>query len=768
MRKQAFRMALLGVTTLTALQAIALANSTPAGPDTSTAADKGPSPSSPKASSSVTPTGATVAAPATPAVVPDTSTASPTFSRAATSGASLSRPAATPAARPTTAPTTTQSQSHSPVAPRPETASSLSAPTQAAPSASDTSLEAGNEPSPSAVQPDNEPDSPAQSPARAAVPSIPTNAAITSSEAAGRAAAQRLTPSAPDGLSTDSPTADAVSGTAAIPSETSSDTSDSAAGDADVIPELAVESVPPTGGAALLSSIAKVSDQPALSVSTSVLATDATIGHESQASSLRYRLQPGDTLQTIASALEVPVTALAEANGIEETTLLIAGDNLVIPHEPSASPLRYRLQPGDTLQTIALALEMPVTALTEANGIEETTLLIAGEDLVIPHGILDQTEAGIPIKADFEAATLLIAGEDLVIPDEIPDETGAGIPLKADFATAAAAVATPEIESASEVASSNEAEASGDTEFSNPATTRLSYLQATVGRPVDREHLLQQLRPDSQPTEAVSAAAGESAADTVSGDTLESPAESETDIADTDVSDVYASRPLASLRATATVVESDVEADAVPEVDPETTLATGGIAIPVVGPAAESVEIAAVPTEHSGIIAPRPRTTAPGRRVTPNQTVRPGQDSVLPRSTDPVDGFIWPTRGVISSGYGWRWGRMHRGVDIAAPTGTPIVASAPGVVERAGWNNGGYGNLVDIRHSDGSLTRYAHNSRLHVEVGQQVEQGELIAEMGSTGYSTGPHLHFEIHQPTEGTVNPMAFMPDQRLLQAYQ
>mgnify|MGYP001796251085 CR=1 FL=1 len=107
---------------------------------------------------------------------------------------------------------------------------------------------------------------------------------------------------------------------------------------------------------------------------------------------------------------------------------------------------------------------------------------------------------------------------------------------------------------------------------------------------------------------------------------------------------------------------------------------------------------------------------------------------------------------------------MHRGVDIAAPTGTPIVASAPGVVEHAGWNNGGYGNLVDIRHADGSLTRYAHNSRLHVEVGQSVQQGELIAEMGSTGYSTGPHLHFEIHQPAEGTVNPMAFMPDPRLL----
>ncbi len=148
-----------------------------------------------------------------------------------------------------------------------------------------------------------------------------------------------------------------------------------------------------------------------------------------------------------------------------------------------------------------------------------------------------------------------------------------------------------------------------------------------------------------------------------------------------------------------------------------------------------------------------------GRVVTPEMPVLPDQDAYLPEAPNHFDGYMWPSQGVLTSGYGWRWGRMHRGVDIAGPVGTPIYAAASGVVVSSGWNSGGYGNLVDIRHPDGSMTRYAHNSRLLVSAGQQVRQGQQIAEMGSTGFSTGPHLHFEIHIPNQGTVNPMAMLP---------
>ncbi|NJN24277.1 MAG: peptidoglycan DD-metalloendopeptidase family protein [Acaryochloridaceae cyanobacterium RL_2_7] len=117
--------------------------------------------------------------------------------------------------------------------------------------------------------------------------------------------------------------------------------------------------------------------------------------------------------------------------------------------------------------------------------------------------------------------------------------------------------------------------------------------------------------------------------------------------------------------------------------------------------------------------------------------------------------FVWPAKGAFTSGYGWRWGRMHRGIDIAAPIGTPIMASAPGVVTYAQYNDGGYGNLVEVTHPDGSLTLYAHNNRILVKNGAFVSQGQQISEMGSTGRSTGPHLHFELHTAGRGAVDPV-------------
>ena len=121
--------------------------------------------------------------------------------------------------------------------------------------------------------------------------------------------------------------------------------------------------------------------------------------------------------------------------------------------------------------------------------------------------------------------------------------------------------------------------------------------------------------------------------------------------------------------------------------------------------------------------------------------------------------LIWPAQGTFTSGYGWRWGRMHRGIDIANNVGTPIVAAARGRVSFAGWHEGGYGYFVEITHEDGRRTRYGHNSNLLVREGQQVDQGQVISQMGSTGRSTGPHLHFEVLPPGEGAMNPLQFLP---------
>ena len=120
---------------------------------------------------------------------------------------------------------------------------------------------------------------------------------------------------------------------------------------------------------------------------------------------------------------------------------------------------------------------------------------------------------------------------------------------------------------------------------------------------------------------------------------------------------------------------------------------------------------------------------------------------------------IWPTTGVVTSPYGLRWGGtdFHPGMDIANDMGTPIVATADGVVEYAGWNSGGYGNMVDINHGNGIMTRYGHASQVVVSAGQQVKRGQLIAYMGSTGFSTGPHVHYEVHV-NGNRVNPISYL----------
>ncbi len=105
--------------------------------------------------------------------------------------------------------------------------------------------------------------------------------------------------------------------------------------------------------------------------------------------------------------------------------------------------------------------------------------------------------------------------------------------------------------------------------------------------------------------------------------------------------------------------------------------------------------------------------------------------------------FLWPASGPVTSRFGPRWGEFHHGVDIGAPYGAPIRASRSGQVVFAGWR-GGYGYTVILNHGDGVATLYGHASRLLVKQGQWVEAGQIIARVGSTGYSTGPHLHFEI------------------------
>jgi murein DD-endopeptidase MepM/ murein hydrolase activator NlpD len=130
--------------------------------------------------------------------------------------------------------------------------------------------------------------------------------------------------------------------------------------------------------------------------------------------------------------------------------------------------------------------------------------------------------------------------------------------------------------------------------------------------------------------------------------------------------------------------------------------------------------------------------------------------SAGPPPAPSASGFIWPVDGPITSGYGMRWGRLHAGIDIGAGFGTPIRAAAAGTVTYAGWL-GGYGNLIVVDHGGGLSTAYAHQQRIYVGVGASVAQGEVLGEVGSTGCSFGPHLHFEVR--VNGTaVDPLGYL----------
>ncbi len=153
--------------------------------------------------------------------------------------------------------------------------------------------------------------------------------------------------------------------------------------------------------------------------------------------------------------------------------------------------------------------------------------------------------------------------------------------------------------------------------------------------------------------------------------------------------------------------------------------------------------------------------------LTNSELLYPGQKLVIPGGVWPHKGadtsstavaatglFIWPTKGTISQ----RPWSLHMAVDIAASTGTPIYASDAGTVAESGWTNVGYGQYVLIDHGNGYRTLYAHMSQRLVAAGQKVAKGQKIGLVGSTGNSTGPHLHFEIYR--NGVIqNPLAYLP---------
>jgi murein DD-endopeptidase MepM/ murein hydrolase activator NlpD len=159
---------------------------------------------------------------------------------------------------------------------------------------------------------------------------------------------------------------------------------------------------------------------------------------------------------------------------------------------------------------------------------------------------------------------------------------------------------------------------------------------------------------------------------------------------------------------------------------------------------AEAGEIDALQAQSAAVAAKiRAAQAASASSGTPSPAANPG-------------GLIWPVNAPVTSPFGWRWGRLHEGIDLGAASGTPILAAAAGTVIYAGWMDG-YGNFVIIDHGGGIATAYGHQSSIAVTDGQSVTQGQVIGYVGSTGHSTGPHLHFEV-RVNGSAVDPLGYL----------
>ena len=131
----------------------------------------------------------------------------------------------------------------------------------------------------------------------------------------------------------------------------------------------------------------------------------------------------------------------------------------------------------------------------------------------------------------------------------------------------------------------------------------------------------------------------------------------------------------------------------------------------------------------------------------------------LNKNIKAITGFlIWPVKGQLPSRFGNRSGRHHDGIDIGARKGTQVVAAAGGKIMFSGWGPAGYGLMLIIKHKSNLTTVYAHNSYIHVHKNQIVKQGQRVASVGSTGRSTGPHLHFEVRNDSN-PMNPLNYLP---------
>lgn len=437
--------------------------------------------------------------------------------------------------------------------------------------------------------------------------------------------------------------------------------------------------------------------------------------------SLTHRIAPGDTLSAIARAYGISQRKLAQVNGITNPDVIRVDQVLVIPQDETTTSSQQASAANKSLAVPNLVALKPQSAYPEVpiitvdSGSEAPTTTTVGSKF--------QSSAG----SEFQ-------GRLASLPSPPSSPSGEGV--DDSLSPASTGITQNNIQVATAPFVRQQPVEAGES-----TAQRYDYVENLRLEIVKLREKYRNSSMDSQ----VSAQPGTR----VAAVSLPAGAATSGEASSTRINPEFKpANPSESLRSQVRKLQTKVQTR---EVDASVPAASG-----LTSEASQPQLMAAAPLGSENYEPLLPSSL--GKMVSPDLPPLGSVDTYLPGASGKFNGYIWPTRGVLTSGYGWRWGRMHKGIDIAAPTGTPIMAAASGVVITAGWNSGGYGNLVEIQHPDGSVTLYAHNNRILVRQGQQVEQGQQIAEMGSTGYSTGPHCHFEVHLPGHGAVNPMAYL----------
>lgn len=498
---------------------------------------------------------------------------------------------------------------------------------------------------------------------------------------------------------------------------------------------------------------------------------------------IRHEVTENQTLWQLTQMYQVDVAAITTANGLTASSSLRPGQVLLIPAEPG---LIYTVKPGDTLESIARSYRVPQQEIIRATPLTNSEYLRVGQHLLIPGdvGSLIALQKQLTTPTDSRPPAVAPApGVHTVA----PGDTFASIASRYGIPVAQLQQANPWVDShrlrigqtlqlpvatqslpavPQQVATRPQSHRvqPGETLGTIASRYGLSLSQLQQLNPGLQSHRLQvgqqialvaprpvpAVVPPAPPTHTIQA-----------GETLAVIAQRY----GLSLHQLQQANPQVDSRRLRVGQRLTIPGSRRPSQPPV-------VAAPPSRPAPVRALVPAAPTPQPQTDWPEPEPVtalAPARPTTIAPTPMPDWPEPEPvtalappaappqRPTSP--GFIWPVAGRVTSGFGWRRGRLHAGIDIPGPVGTPIVAVADGVVIFAGYGRDGYGNRVDIRHPNGIVTRYAHGQRIFVTTGQQVTQGQTIMSRGSTGWSTGPHLHFEVRPGGGAAVNPMPYLP---------